>query len=178
MRHLFLCWKHWSVRLQLAARGQNMLKYVTTQTWQTGNGPHCLCCSRLKIGIFASTCQNDWVSVLLWGLGAARTTLRATETVSHPHLQESHHVSHISKLHYLIPGPEKIQWHRTLLSTHCALERLEMAPVALSNSKLDLFSLRKTSKTLAGVFNLFEIFIIDFSMGALCLKTIMTDFAL
>ena len=25
MRHLFLCWKHWSVRLQLAARGKNVL---------------------------------------------------------------------------------------------------------------------------------------------------------
>ena len=38
---------------------------------------------------------NDWVSVLLWGLSAARTTLCAAETVSHPHLHESHHVSHM-----------------------------------------------------------------------------------
>ena len=35
------------------------------------------------------------VSVLLWGLSAARTTLCAAETVSHPHLQESHLVSHM-----------------------------------------------------------------------------------
>ena len=40
------------------------------------------------------------------------------------------------------------------------------------------FSLRKTPKTLVAVFNLFEIFIIDFSIAALCLKTIMTNFAL
>ena len=50
-----------------------------------------------------------------------------------------------------------------------------MAHVALSNSKLDLFSLRKTSKTLATIFNLFEIFIIDFSMGALCSESTLTS---
>ena len=35
------------------------------------------------------------VSVLLWGLSAARTTLCAAETESYPHLQESHLVSHM-----------------------------------------------------------------------------------
>ena len=47
-----------------------------------------------------STCitQNDWVNVLLWGLGAARTTLCAAATVSHPHIPESHHVSHVEAL--------------------------------------------------------------------------------
>ena len=58
------------------------------------------------------------------------------------------------------------------------LERLQMPHVELSNSKLDLFSLRKTSKTLAAVFNLFEIFIIDFSMGALCSESTLTSWVL
>ena len=55
------------------------------------------------------------------------------------------------------------------------LERLEMSHVKLSNSNLDLFSLRRTSKTLAAVFNLFEIFIINFNMGALCSESTLTS---
>ena len=50
-----------------------------------------------------------------------------------------------------------------------------MSHVKLSNSNLDLFSLRRTSKTLAAVFNLFEIFIIDFSVGALCSESTLTS---
>ena len=40
-------------------------------------------------------CYPKLVSVLLWGLSAARTTLCAAETESYPHLQESHLVSHM-----------------------------------------------------------------------------------
>ena len=38
--------------------------------------------------------KNEWVSVLLWVLGAAKTTLCA-KTVIHPHIPESHRVSHM-----------------------------------------------------------------------------------
>ena len=38
--------------------------------------------------------KNEWVSVLLWVLGAAKTTLCA-KSAYHPHIPESHRVSHM-----------------------------------------------------------------------------------
>ena len=48
--------------------------------------------------------KNEWVSVLLWVLGAAKTTLCA-KTEIHPHIPESHRVSHMDlKLFAFVVG--------------------------------------------------------------------------
>ena len=59
---------------------------------------YCFSIVQVFVTSFTKLVQNDWVSVLLWGLSATRTTLCAAETVSHPHLQESHHVSRMEAL--------------------------------------------------------------------------------